>query len=106
MKGNLLQSDDVMVPNTRVSNSRYQKFENFDVDGVLLDSDKTEAKSEEDDVDYDQVFSLLNSKLLLAKTIQVICFIFWTSSYSTESHHQMESDWEYKHNDSYQQYLT
>ena len=35
-----------------------------------------ESEENDDDIDYDQVHSLVNSKLLLDKIIQVICSIF------------------------------
>ena len=51
-EGNMLQSDDVMVPNMRV-----RKFQidpkKFASDKAFLDSDETDEESEEDD--YDQV---------------------------------------------------
>ena len=59
MKGNMLQSDDVMVPNTRVRKFQIdpQKFEKFAAEEVFSDSDETEEESEEDDndIDYDKV---------------------------------------------------
>ena len=59
MKGNMLQSDDVMVPNMRVRKFQIdpQKFEKFAAEEVFSDSDETEEESEEDDndIDYDQV---------------------------------------------------
>ena len=59
MKGNMLQSDDVMVPNMRVRKFQIdpQKFEKFAAEEGFSDSDETEEESEEDDndIDYDQV---------------------------------------------------
>ena len=47
MKGNMLQSDDVMVPNMRVLKFQIdpQKFEKFAADEVFSDSDETEEES-------------------------------------------------------------
>ena len=57
MKGNMLQSDDVMVPNTRVRKFQidHQNFEKFAAEEVFSDSDETEEELEEDDndIDYD-----------------------------------------------------
>ena len=70
MKANMLQFDDVMVPNMRVRKFLIdpQKFEKFDANKVCTDSDETEQESEDDDNDfvYDQV-PLTNSKYCLQK---------------------------------------
>ena len=59
MKGNMLQSDDVIVPNMRVRRFQIdpQKYEKFAADEFFSDSEETEEESEEDDndIDYDQV---------------------------------------------------
>ena len=90
-----------------VSEWLIQKVWKFATKLVFSYSGETEEESEEgdDDIDYDQVSSLINSKLLLVKIIQVVCSTFWTNLYSTESHHQIKWsrkkvwDWENKHND-------
>ena len=91
MKVNLLQTDDVLVASMGV-----WKFQ-IDAPKVwqaccwwnIFGFSETweELEEADDDIDYSQVPSLVNSKLLHVKTIQVICFIFWTSLYSTKSHH-------------------
>ena len=56
-----------------------QKFKKYAAHEVFTDCDETkeESKGDDDDIDYDQAPWLVNSKLLLAKTIQVACFLFW-----------------------------
>ena len=80
MKANMLQSDDVTVPNIRVRKFQIdlQIFEKFFYSGGFTDCDeiKVESKEDDDDINYDKVLSLVNSKLLLEKTIQTICSIF------------------------------
>ena len=51
MKGNMLQSDDVMVNNISVRKFQIdpQKFEKFAAEEVYTDSDETEEESEEDE---------------------------------------------------------
>ena len=94
MKGNMLQSDDVMVPNMRVrkfqidpKNLRSLLLTKFFLTLMRL------KKSQERMITILITIkspSLGNSKLLLDKIIQAICFIFWTSLHSTEIHHQMK----------------
>ena len=71
MNGNLLQFDDVMIHNMRVRKFQInpQKFEKFAAQEVFTDYDETEEKSKDDvdDIDYDQVSSLVNSKYYLLK---------------------------------------
>ena len=69
-----------------------QNFEKFFTKEVFTDCDEIEEESNEDydDINYDKVLSLVNSKLLLAKTIKIICSIFWASLYSIVSHYQMK----------------
>ena len=66
MKDNILQSDDVMVPNIRVRNLQIdpQIFEKFAAQEVFTNCYETEEETEEndDDINYDQVPSLVNSK--------------------------------------------
>ena len=73
MKSNVLQSDDFMAPNMRVQKSQIDphKFYKFDADEVSLDFGEFEEELEENDndIDYNQVLSLANLNLLLAKTI-------------------------------------
>ena len=94
MKGNMLQADDVLIPNIRFRKFQIdpQKFERFAAQKVFLILMRLKKNQNRmmTMMIYDQVSSLINSKLLLAKIIQVICSIFWTSSYSKESHHQMK----------------
>ena len=76
----MLQSDDVRVSDIRVRKFQIniQKSDMFAVHEIFMDCDETEEESKEDDddIDYDQVLSLANSKLLFVKIIQVICSIF------------------------------
>ena len=59
MKGNILQSDDVMVFNMRYESSRLilKSLRIFAANKIFSDNDETEEESEEDDndIDYDQV---------------------------------------------------
>ena len=75
MKANMLQSDDVTVPNIRVRKFQIDpKFlRSFSTQEVITNCDEIEVESKEDDddINYDKVLSLVNSKLLLAKTIQI-----------------------------------
>ena len=71
----MLQSDDVTVPNIRVRKFQIDpKFlRSFSTQEVITNCDEIEVESKEDDddINYDKVLSLVNSKLLLAKTIQI-----------------------------------
>ena len=94
MKGNMLQSYNVLVPNIRVRKLQIdpQQFYKFAAQEVFSYFNETEEESEldDDDYDYNQVSSLVNSKLLIAKIIQVICSIFRARFHSADSHHQMK----------------
>ena len=73
MKSKMWQSDNVMILNmiVRKFHINPQKFNKFAYQEVFTDCDETEEKSKKDD-NYDQVPSLINSKLLFAKIIQAI----------------------------------
>ena len=93
MKGNILQSDDVMVPNMKVRKLQIdlQKFEKFFL--TLMRLKKSQKRMITILITILITIkspSLGNLKLLLEKIIQAICFIFWTSLHSTEIHHQMK----------------
>ena len=79
-EGKMLQSDDVMIPNMRVRKFQIdpQKFEKFAADEVFLNLMRLK-KSQKRMITILITIkfpSLGNSKLLLEKIIQVICFIF------------------------------
>ena len=88
IKGNMLQSDHVMVSNMRVRK--------FQIDPKSLRSLLqtkfllTLMRMKKSQMKMITILimikfpSLGNLKLLLEKIIQVICFIFWTSLHSTE----------------------
>ena len=94
MKGSMLQLYEVIALNMRVLKFKLdsQKFEKFAAKKfflILMRLKKNHNRIMKILITIKSP-SLINSKLLLAKLIQVICSIFWTSLFSTESHHQMK----------------
>ena len=115
MKGNMIQSDDVMVPNIRVRKFQIdpQKFEKFAAEEVFSDSDETEEESEEDDddIDYDQVpftrkFKVITWENNSSNMFYILNELAFNGDSSPDEVRQRIWDWESKHNDYYQQYLT
>ena len=115
MKGNMLQSDDVMVPNIRVRKFQIdpQNFEKFAAEEVFSDSDETEEELEEDDndIDYDQVpitrkFKVITWENNSSNLFYILNELAFNGDSSPDEVRQRIWDWESKHNDYYQQYLT
>ena len=106
MKGNMLQSDDVMVPNMRVRKFQIdpQKFEKFAAEEVFSDSDETEEESEEDD--YDQVsitrkFKVITWENNSSNIFYILNELAFSGDSSPDEVRQRIWDWESKHNDYY-----
>ena len=103
MKGNMLQSDDVMLPNMRIRKFQIdpQKFEKFTADEVFSDSDETEEESEEDDndIDYDQVpitpkFKVITSENNLSNMFYILNELTFNGDSSPDEVRQRIWDWE------------
>ena len=115
MKGNMLQSDDVMVPNMRVRKFQIdpRKFEKFAAEEVFSNSDETEEEPEENDndIDYDQVpitrkFKVITWENNSSNVFYILNELVFKGEPSPDEVRQRIWDWESKHNDYYQQYFT